>query len=181
MAARIVATAVADYTATLTQEYLIAEVDDRDDGPNKGKTIFSAMDDAYFAVFATVPYSASANVGTLTSVGKATIRRTIEVSEYLEKGMTSKIIEISPPAAGVDYVTEIDPTPGLIVKTRYKNGAIASVELQVSDNPNGLWLVGVLELAIDADIWKVTPPPEWESTLPDLARIHLLVVEQKSD
>ncbi len=160
----ITATSLVVFDAGETSEHLSAQIDDRPDGNNKGKTSFKKGDAPAFLIWCSIPatLSVSAVGGSLSQIGGGIItRHEQDVVEYLARGETTIEIQISPPARGLPSLDWETAASGitLVAGKVLGNGSIASVIFQRKITPTpppGVWIAGALKWSALAEAYKIS-------------------------
>lgn len=167
MTTSITATAMVTFDAGgSSSEHLSAQIDDRANGLNAGKTSFKPGDSPAFLVWCSVPANLAVEAagGNVHPAGAAITSHNQDVADYLQPGDAEIEIQISPPARGLPTMVFELGSSGIttVAGTVLRNGSIGSVILRRTVNPisppPGQWLVGNLTWSAEAVAYKITTP-----------------------
>jgi len=155
-------------TGADTAEHLSAQIDDRADGLNSGKTSFKPGDDPVFLVWCSIPAKLAVEAvgGPVSKAGSAITKHDQDVTDYMPSGETEIEVQISPPARGLPTMKWETSAAGITLSAgkMLGNGSIASVLFKRLKAPPptvlaGRWLVSNLSWTASAEDYRITTAP----------------------
>lgn len=163
MSDRITASVLVELTGADADStgHLSAQVDDRADGLNAGRTQFyrnpPAGMEPGFLIWHSVEPTVEAVGGTVIPEGSTNTTHEKDVAEYAQPAQTEIEIELDVPARGVPTLTLDYGTWTLEAGSEYADGTIKSVWLRRTDATSGSWAVGKLEWTGSASTYRIIP------------------------
>jgi len=165
-------------TAAGDAQHLSAEIDSREDGLNGGASVFLSSSQPAFLVYATVPFSVEASAGSVQAAGTVSVPVEEDVVHYFWPDALEHEVTLSRPVVGVPtLVTELGTNVSLEIASTYQDGSVRSVVLRAAAAG---WCIAKVQGHARALAYRVTPPPEWKTALPQDARILLLAREVRT-
>lgn len=161
---QITATALVQFDAAgAASEHLSAQIDDRADGLNAGKTTFRAGDAPAFLVWCSVPTNllVEAAGGDVQPAGAAITSHDQDVAEYMQPGTAEIEVTLSPPARGLPTMawelssSGIAMEPGRVLANGSLGSAIFRRQVEPANPPPGRWIVGSLTWTADAASYRI--------------------------
>lgn len=143
--------------------HLSAQVDDRPDGLNAGRTQFYRDAPASMAPGFLVWRAGLSSVtieavhGTVSAVGQASTTHSREVVEYAQPGQTEIEVQLDTPARSLPTMTVDYGAWSIQVGGEYADGTLRSVRLVRATADQGGWCVVKLEWTARADCYRVIP------------------------
>lgn len=146
--------------------HLSAQVDDRADGLNQGRTQFyrGAPEDMApgFLVWSTMTPIVEAVHGSAVFVGEVNTEHTRDVVEFAQPGQKQIEITLDVPARGLPGAESDYGAWALAPGVEYPDGTLKSVILSRDDATNGAWAVGKLAWTGTARGYRIVPAEDAE-------------------